>query len=279
MTKLPKNFQFSQSSLKDYVECARRFELRYIDDLKWPAVETEPVLQREKLMQQGNDFHHRVHQHLLGIAEDVLTSPHDEAPLNAWWGNYLSVKERFLDKLPEERHPEIQLSAPLEGYRLVAKYDLIAIQPGERVVIVDWKTSLRRTPRPWLENSLQTVIYRYMLVQAGARLNGDEPILPEQIEMIYWFAEYPDQPEYFPYSAEQYKADDVYLRDLIHEVETREQFDLTTDTKRCQFCTYRSLCERGIQAGQTDEFESDESDDSLGFDFDFDFDQIAEIEF
>jgi hypothetical protein len=47
--------------------------------------------------------------------------------------------------LPQKRYPEITLSALLEV--LLAKYDLIAVEPGQRAVIVDWKTAERRPKR------------------------------------------------------------------------------------------------------------------------------------
>ena len=53
MSILP-NFVFSQSSLQDYVDCARRFELRYIDELRWPAVVAEPSETHEAHMQRIN---------------------------------------------------------------------------------------------------------------------------------------------------------------------------------------------------------------------------------
>ena len=46
---LPINFLFSQASLNDYVECARRFQLRYLLEQEWPAVASEPLLERERL--------------------------------------------------------------------------------------------------------------------------------------------------------------------------------------------------------------------------------------
>jgi predicted RecB family nuclease len=272
---LAANFQFSQSSLQDYAECARRFELRYIQRLKWPAVEAEPVAERERHMRQGAAFHHMVHQHLLGVPAEALTAAMGDQ-LREWWENYLS--SGFVDKLPEQRYPEIMLSSTLDGYRLTAKYDLIAVQPGERVVIVDWKTAQRKPERTNLAERLQTVIYPYLLVQAGAHINGGEAVTPEQVEMIYWFAADPGSPEHFAYTAEQYRADSEQLAGLIAEIQARGQFDLTTETGRCRFCTYRSLCERGIVAGNLAEMEAGD-DDSAGFELDFDFDQIAEIEF
>ena len=45
---IPQNFQFSQASLSDYMDCARRFQLRYLLEQDWPAVESEPLLERER---------------------------------------------------------------------------------------------------------------------------------------------------------------------------------------------------------------------------------------
>ena len=50
-SELPGSFIFSQSSLQYYFDCPRRFQLRYIEHLAWPAVETEPVLENERRQQ------------------------------------------------------------------------------------------------------------------------------------------------------------------------------------------------------------------------------------
>ena len=71
---LPDDFQFSQSSLQDFETCARRFQLRYLRQLSWPAVESEPIQEAERLAQLGADFHRLVHQHLVGIDEETLTA-------------------------------------------------------------------------------------------------------------------------------------------------------------------------------------------------------------
>ena len=44
---LPPTFQFSQNSLQDYVDCPRRFQLRYLLRQPWPAVESEPLSEYE----------------------------------------------------------------------------------------------------------------------------------------------------------------------------------------------------------------------------------------
>jgi hypothetical protein len=52
---------------------------------------------------------------------------------------------------------------------------------------------------------------------------------------------------------------------------------MTEQVELCRFCVYRSLCNRGVQAGALSENEQEAEGESLGFDFDFE--QIAEIEF
>ena len=67
---LPFGFVFSQSSLQDYNDCPRRFQLRYIEKLHWPAVEMEPALENEHRQQEGQLFHRLVQQHIIGIQKN-----------------------------------------------------------------------------------------------------------------------------------------------------------------------------------------------------------------
>lgn len=265
---------FSQSSLQDYVECARRYELRYVQQLAWPAPEAEPLAEHERLTQQGAAFHRLVHQYLLGIPADSLAPLAEAEGVGAWWQSFLAWD--FKGLVYETHYPEIILTVPLAGARLVARYDLITVQPGGHVTIVDWKTTLRRSSREKLAARLQTLVYPYVLAQAGAHLYGGQAIPPEQIEMVYWFASYPDQPEHFAYDAARFQADGERLAALIGEIQARTVFPLTEDNARCTFCVYRSLCRRGVKAGDVREMDSDGDDPD---DLHFDFDHIAEIEF
>jgi len=283
---LPADFQFSQASLQDYVDCPRRFQLRYLLHLAWPAVETEPVSEHEEHLRQGQAFHQLVHQHLLGVPAKRLThlAETEGGPLSQWWENYLRTRPA---DFPATRHPEITLSAPLAGHRLLAKYDLIAIEPGQQAIIVDWKTSHKRPRQAWLSARLQTRVYRYLLVRAGSDLNAGTPIQPEHVEMLYWFTNYPDDPERLPYDATQYEADAAYLVALVAEIKALgdDDFPLTNDARRCRFCAYRSLCDRGAEAGAWDEADAEglvaggEEEVGDALDLDLDFEQIAEIAF
>ncbi len=264
---------FTQASLQDYVDCPRRFQLRHIERVDWPAHEAQPALENERHMQQGMAFHRLAHQHTLGIPEESLSPTVTDPDLRRWWHNYLAHGP---EGLPPSRYPEVMLSAPLGDYRLVAKYDLVAVDAGQRAVIVDWKTSRRRPSRRWLTERLQTKVYPYLLVRAGAHLNGGPSLAPEQVEMVYWFAEYPDEPARFVYDTAQYEDDEAYLTSLVERI-ANPPYPRTTDERRCRYCRYRSLCQRGVEAGPFDEMEETESDEDFGISLDFE--QIAEIEY
>jgi CRISPR/Cas system-associated exonuclease Cas4 (RecB family) len=274
MSALAQQLQFSQSNLQDYVDCARRFELRYLMRLRYPAVEAEPIDEHEQHVQMGEEFHRLVNQHLIGIPVDKLTRAINDDTLKQWWMNYLQYG---LTDLPTgERYPELKLYTSIGGYRLMAKYDLLAFNVGEKFVIMDWKTSHQRTKRDVLMRRLQTIVYRYVLVEAGKQFNRGVTIQPEQVEMVYWFPQYPQQPEKFNYDHEQHEQARNYLTNLMDEIQTRSQYELTPNLLHCRYCKYRSLCERGTAAGNIAAYEVDEKDDVLVL---FDFDQIAEIEF
>jgi hypothetical protein len=94
--------------------------------------------------------------------------------------------------------------------------------------------------------------------------------------MVYWFANYPDNPACFPYSTDQYRRDWDTLVKLVEEIRSASSYPLTDDRQMCAYCAYRSYCDRGIQAGSLDAIEAEMEAESL---FDVNFEQIGEIEF
>lgn len=280
------NFEFSQSSLQDYAECRRRFQLRYIQRVAWPAVQAEPIRENELHMQRGNRFHRLAQQYLIGIPEDSLTrmaQADRDAHLMVWWQNFLAC---IPADLPGTRYVEATLQTQLGSHRLVAKYDLILVCPDGSVRIYDWKTSMRRPARETLQKRLQTRVYLFLLAQAGGALGAREVIPgscavdPQRITMQYWFAEPGQPPETILYSSEQLAADQQYLTTLLDEVHSLPgaDFGMVEDEKGCAFCVYRSLCDRGAVGRLEDRADVDLTDDSLG-DFLMDLDQMGEIRF
>ncbi len=266
---LPANFTFSQSSLQDYSDCPRRFQLRYIEKLKWPAAESEPMLENERRQQEGQLFHRLVQQHRIGLPAEKLTPLASTHSLRRWWDNYLGFDFQLGEAA---QFTELSLSAPVGTFRLLAKYDLVAVKDGKSIIF-DWKTNAKRPRDEWMAIRLQTRVYRALMVQAGAHLNGSKPFEPEQVEMIYWYADYPGEPARFPYNASQSKRDWDGLSGLIHEIANHRHFPLTDEDKKCAYCPYRSYCNRGVEAGREAEIESEFSEPEINFE------QIQEIAF
>jgi len=309
---LPQGFTFSQSSLQDYLDCPRRFQLRYLLRIAWPALHSQPVQEHERLMRQGERFHRLAQQYFLGLPQDVLASQVKDTELAQWWESFLTHVPGMLgglgDVLPDVRlQPEKSLVLPFAGFRLAAKYDLLVNLAPQKVLILDWKTGRKRQQRDHLASRVQTRLYPFLLSQAASRLNGStrrsdasaqlntdrarrsdasahlntgSTLPPERIEMAYWYAAFPSQPEHFVYDADQMESDRSELAAWISEIDglDGDQFPLTTQLQRCKYCVYRSLCERGIAAGNISEADAD---DETGFELEpeLDFDQIGEIQF
>ncbi len=296
---LPPTFAFSQSTLQAYTNCARRFWLAYVQQLPWPAQEASPVQDAERARRLGETFHLLVERAELGMAPETLAAPLEE-PLTTWFERYLLHRPSDLPhRSPtpgagEENIVEIEqvLSLPLtlddgRSVRLAAKYDLIAIEPGRRAVIIDWKTTEKRPKAESLRFKWQTQVYLYLLVEASAALPWG-PLTPDQVEMRYWFTAAPTDPVILRYTEVQHAATGKRLRDTLaaifageHEIDFPKVEDTETNRKRfCGFCVYRSKCNRGTAAGDFHLLEEDEGgfpaeEDAL----EFTLADIGEMEF
>jgi hypothetical protein len=292
--KLPTPFTFSQSSLQDYMDCARRFQLRYIEQLHWPAVETEPILENERRQQEGQLFHRLAQQAIIGLPAEKLERLASGEALSRWWQNFTPQLEKL--RAHSAAMPEITLSAPVGAHRLLAKFDLITKETSEQVTsneetpstpqpengstgqrsnvltIFDWKTYHKRPRNDRMSARMQTRVYRYLLAVAGAHLNGGQTPTPEQIEMVYWYSEFPTEPAIFRYDRAQFERDKAHLEKLVSEIAVSTDMPMTDEAEKCKFCPYRSYCDRGVRAGDGDEAESEAI-------IEINLEQIAEIEF
>lgn len=277
MMAFPATFAFSQSSLKDYRDCPRRFRLRYLERLAWPAPQSLDLPEWERRLRLGEAFHSLVRRHQSGVPVQALSLLAAATPeLARWWQVYLSSP--YANLAARVRRPEISLAAPLAGRYLEAQFDLLAGDPGGDWQIFDWKTGEDATPRSRLETHPQTVVYRFLLAEAGASLNGGLPIPPERITMIYWFAAGHRAPEAFPYSSDQFARDRETLCAWISEIVERSEADwpATTDERRCIPCLYRSFCARAVATPSPEELEAQGElvDGIIG-----DLDMVEEIAF
>ena len=62
-----KGFKFSQSSLTTFMQCRRRFLLRYLQHMQWPAPLTDHLSEWEQAIQRGLSFNQLILQESLGL--------------------------------------------------------------------------------------------------------------------------------------------------------------------------------------------------------------------
>jgi len=274
-------FTFSQNSLQAYVDCPRRFQLRYLFRLAWPAPEVQPITAYEQHLQRGQAFHKLIQQYLAGIPSVRLAKMAGSDPLLVqWWRDFLGE-----NPIPEDyaRHVEINLSSPIENHRLAARYDLLAIGEGN-FIIFDWKTNQVLPKKESIQSKLQSRVYPYLLTIAGGIINQGKPVDPKQVKMVFWFSNYPVNPIHLHYDQEQYETDSLYFRNMLDTITSmgEEDFPCTEDLNHCRYCVYRSFCGRGEEAGSLDNLDMIYPlEESLveELDLEIDLDQIAEIEF
>jgi len=262
--RLPDSFLFTQQNLQNYKDCSYRFYLKEILKLDWPAVESEPVREQEELMKLGSRFHLLCQQYFSGIPVDVLTDQITQPDLSTWWQNFLQLGIPFSNK----RNKVEQLtSIPFLGYRLGAKFDLLALGEDGRILIYDWKTSQHQPKRQTILARMQSKVYPLVVAHSEKSSNKK----PESIEMIYWYPEFPGTPIQFTYSQSQMDQDLTELELVVKEILDMDElgFEKTINIKICHFCRYRSLCDRGTSAGINEKLE-DPTDQNDVFDLDFD---------
>jgi len=274
---LPKDFQFSQGSLQAFKDCPRRFLLSHIEGRPYPAPEAEPIRNNERRKERGTRFHELLCQEHSGVPRAAIRSQAEaDEKLEVWWDRYAD-REPVGD--PAQTYAEISLEGEVAGYALLATNDLIAKRADGTFEIFDWKTARYRPERSDLASRLQTKVYPFLLAQAGSGLAGGEPPSPDQIQMTYWFAQHPGEAETFEYSDYKYQVDEEHLQDQVGKIlarTKRDEFEKTAHERHCKFCTYRSHCGRGAEAGNLEGGETYlEETDSV----EPDLDEVEEIEF
>jgi hypothetical protein len=273
------DFVFSANSLQDYVDCPRRFELKYLLKRDWPAEESEPVLEWEHELQLGTRFHQLVYQYLSGLPEEALLASSNDSDVESGFRNFLAFysQQKF-----SRVFPEFRVRVPLGDYQAVAVYDLLALTPEDHLVILDWKTSRKIPRREWISERMQTVLYPFAALESAGNFLPEVAFTAESIQMTYVYVCHAvDNTLSFSYNAAQHTTNHAYLEKLVAEIAALElgAFRLTDEKRRCKFCVYRSLCERGENAGSLLELEAEPELDLDALLGGLDFDAQDEIAF
>ena len=256
------DFSFSQSNLQTFTYCRRRFYLRYIKKLIWPAqlVGDDHYTQDRDA---GVRFHRLVHQHFLGFDPALLkkvAEADSDHRVADWFKTFLSNP---ISRLEGKLMPEALYTADIAGHSLSAKVDLLQIDAGT-VTIYDWKTSRKLPTLTILQKQAQSKVYP--LVVSKVFQKDLAAFKPPLLSMVYWEANFPEQTIVINSSQadwEKYEIEITALIDLILSLET-EEFVKTPDIRKCGWCEYRSYCQRGNVAQDWEEHpESDLIDDEI----------------
>jgi len=268
------NFVFSARSLQDYLDCPRRFYLRYIRNISWPAIPGDPILEIEENLHNGRQFHQLACQFLSGIPEELLNNRTKGSPLREWlstfidYVNTLQIGTAFVEET---------LVTELNGRQIQARYDLIFQDHDGSISIIDWKTTGAEPRKSFLQEKMQTIIYPFILAESLEELFPGNRFDERIINMRYWYVNYPRIIVEFTHGEKEQIENRKILSELISEIINKEpdDFSKTKDKSLCRFCTYRSLCERGSLAGVLTGHKTELDLDDLTIDFD----NIGDFEF
>lgn len=230
----------SAMSLKVHQICPLRFKFRYVDGL-FLALASGGTEEDRRAMERGEHFHLMARRYFAGLDPATVADPVEQGELEHWLGLLQGFLPRTFDR---SFYPELELRLNRPDLRLMAKFDLVVVDPDGRATIFDWKTERKMPRRKYLLNSPQTVVYRYMLCTAGGAYSPFGRIKPEQVSMVYWNPMYPHKWERLDYSESQFRLDEEYLQRQIALIMATppDRFLATPDRSVCTRCEYQMLC-------------------------------------
>ncbi len=272
------SLHLNQSAFQDFLDCPRRFELRFLNETSWPAAQGSPLLKFERLTEIGNRFHQLCQQFFIGIDKELLSSSITDPMLRDLWDSFLPYGRSI------QSNPSISeqiLRIPFGVHFLDAKFDLIVQLPNDSLLIIDWKTAATKPSRTTLANRVQTYLYPYILHHAGGDLFPNSLNNSSSITMQYYYPLSSNPEEIFTYSDEEEKRTQQKITALIDQIEEKMErpshFPLTEEQKCCNYCLYRSYCERGFDTSPLPLGLELEEEDLTNVHFDFDL--IKEIDY
>ena len=230
----------SRYKLSAFLACQRRFQLRYVDPLPWPA--PPQATQVDEALAHGEQFHRLLERHFLGWPTDAAALPD---PLRSWWQTWQAQPPAIP---PGQSLPEFRLTVPIGQHLLLGRFDLLIL--GENSAhIYDWKTEQRPRRASALRHDLQTRLYLALVAEGANAIRPHlPPIPPEQIHLTYWFVTDPLASVTFSYSQAEHERNWAELNGVVAQIETQmaitEPWPLTPDLRECQYCAYQLFCAR-----------------------------------
>ncbi|MDP4093650.1 MAG: PD-(D/E)XK nuclease family protein [Bacillota bacterium] len=233
------DFVFTQQSLKTFKDCPMKFKKKYIENIRWEGPYDESSRKRTE---KGNDFHLMAFRYFSGIETNLKFEIDTE--LDRW---LKSLKESFPLNKGVRYLPEHKARILEEDLRLEANFDLLLIKDGS-IEIWDWKTHENKIKNPTrlqenLKNSMQTMVYLYVLKEQAQTLYGRKQD-NISVSMHYWQPETPHILAELEYNDELHRQNKRELLDLIKKTNNFDYtaFEKDLYKKHCSFCEFNMFC-------------------------------------
>ncbi len=231
---------FSRARLVDFLTCPRRFELRYLRRLVWPAA---PLDEKTAVsLQQGQQFHNLLERRFLHLPINIG----DHSPTIRSWYNIFQQNKTMLPN--GEYLPELTLTVPIGNHFLTGRFDLL-VQKNDHLHLFDWKTGRPRNLAA-LHADWQTRLYLAMIVESGQAITP-APITPENVSMTYWYVNEPNSPHHIRYDAAWHERNWAEIEEIVVDINgrlTTNIWEKTTDSEECRNCPYQIYCSQRSSA-------------------------------
>ncbi len=240
----------SRYRLATFLACQRRFQLRYLRRLPWPAVPLDARL--ETVRTRGEIFHRLLERHFLGLP--VIAEAIEDVVARRWWSLFQSSGLQ----IPEgTAYPERTLTIPIGRHFLNGRFDLLVLHQ-RAAHIFDWKTGKPRSESD-LRRDWQTRLYLALLAESGQALGHELDL--DHIAITYWYVNDPAMPRTLRYSQAWHGQNWADIQELVGQIDVhliQNEWPLTEDRAVCRQCAYQVYCDRQ-EAGSAAVTEAEES--------------------
>lgn len=226
------NFLYTQSSLSTFEACAYKFKLRYFEGLYWSESED----QRESF-RRGNEFHLLAERYYMGLESTLKLDVEDELL------NELEIlKENHPLKEGWKYFPEFEIRQNEDGIKLLGRYDLIMVNPQNKIQIIDFKTNKKKLEENYLENTLQTKIYLFLLWE-NYNLILENARKIRVLEMNYYQIKYEKEQISIKYNKEKHELNKEFIKSKIKKIEEYDFENVEKQrVKHCNVCEFKKKC-------------------------------------
>ena len=242
-----KNFTFSATSFKIFLECKRRFYYQYIKKIKEATIPKDEIDEREigekihfvleNLFKVSNSFSSE--KEMSKEIDKLLNrekNPLLRFKLDIWREKLKSFVKNEIKRFENGYKfydSELKLLGNISGYKIAGKIDRVDIKEG-KFILLDYKTGkIRLTTSNTLQNEVDFQMEFYYLL---AKQNGFKEI---------------DEVAFYDLNSGKILSETL-LKDKLSLLESKFlllqkeecHFEMSEDMKSCRYCPYVMLCRR-----------------------------------